>query len=183
MGGVDMDNELMDAVKKIAAIEQQLNNQAENIDDISKTQHQMREMMLELLRASAEYREKMLSLQDTVIRAHNRIDKNEETIEAVRNHSQETKDTTSKWLNRGFGFYICVCLFFGLLQWWGADQLKKSEEFKRDARNELISIDRRIQKVELIISVNGGRIPPVEMQEQAQHPNPAKYPAPAPDYQ
>lgn len=170
-----MDGELMEAVKKVASIEQQVSSLAE-------MQAQARDMLVDILRSNGEMRERYIALHDAMTRAHSRIDKAEDEIENVRVHSQNTKEVTAKWLNRGFGFYVCVCLFFAALQWWASEQLKQSEEFKRDARNEMISMDRRLQKIELVLSTRGGRIPSSEL-DPPVHPNAAKYPEPPGEYQ
>jgi hypothetical protein len=139
---------MIEIEKKLAAIEAVLDSQAASIERSVEVQTSIQTLLIDGLKASAEIRERLLSHEEAIKRVHVRLDDDGSKIEAAFTHSRDVKDVTSKWINRGFGFYFCLACFAGAVQYLVTTRLDEYDKNKKEMIAQDVSLDKRLSFAE-----------------------------------
>jgi hypothetical protein len=127
----------IDQVRELAELKGKVSDMAQ---DVTKIVKQM-DMVWELQRDQARIQEQILDGRESVRRAFERIERNEEA-------SGTMKENTEKWINRGIGAWFVGALLLVVIQALILDRVNGYQATQEAHTQTLVSIDRRISWAE-----------------------------------
>jgi hypothetical protein len=127
----------IDQVRELAELKGKVSDMAQ---DVTKIVTQM-DMVWELQREQARIQEQILDSRESLRRAFERIERNEEA-------SGTMKENTEKWINRGIGAWFVGALLLVVIQALILDRVNGYQATQEAHTQTLVSIDRRISWAE-----------------------------------
>jgi hypothetical protein len=127
----------IDQVRELAELKGKVSDMAQ---DVTKIVTQM-DMVWELQREQARIQEQILDSRESLRRAFERIERNEEA-------SGTMKENTEKWINRGIGAWFVGAMLLIVIQALILDRVNGYQATQEAHTQTLVSIDRRISWAE-----------------------------------
>lgn len=124
-------------IEEMATLKQSMNNVAQ---DVSRIVNQM-DMISSLQREIIELRKDQENGKEAFNRAFTRIE-NLETSTGV------IKESSNKWINRGFGAWAVGTVLFAVIQALVIDRVKDYERTQHAQTDILVTVDRRLSWIE-----------------------------------
>jgi hypothetical protein len=128
---------------ELAQVNSKLESVVEGVEKIEKQMDRVFDMQLQITRMQQE----QIDARESLKRAYERIEANE-------NDSQNVKEQTSKWINRGIGAWMVGSIMFVAIQALILDRVKGYESTQAAQTDTLVTVDRRLAWIEYELKRN-----------------------------